>query len=59
MNNPTKANMAEKMGGGNTKKAKKPIPEKYAKAIAESRAYMDKRKELKNEMNGILRSARQ
>lgn len=37
---------------------KKPIPEKYAKAIAESREYMQKRKESSQEMKIIIRANR-
>jgi len=37
------------------RKPKKPIPEKYKKMIEESRAYMDKVKETKQELNTILK----
>lgn len=38
------------------KMKKKPIPEKYAKAIAESREYMAKVKEYKAEMKNVLKA---
>lgn len=36
-------------------KTKKPIPEKYRKAIEESREYMQKKKETGNELKAILK----
>lgn len=37
-------------------KTKKPIPEKYRKAIEESREYLAKKKETANELNQIIRA---
>lgn len=43
------------MKEGIKKKVAKKIPEKYAKAIAESREYMNKKKEHKAEMSNLLK----